>query len=277
MSPSDAGFVHFAGAVTAGDLVSTGSDVSSELPRFAKKPKARLRSHDDWAKAVADRAGSNGPDVAFLRKALARGEALFAAKSPSPKGTPKPPSKAALAKMSVAELLLVRGFASAQVDTVVNPNYLTKGTAGASFESLFLMNDTVVDAFPPALASLRSLKLLGYRNAAPLARMLASLGVLAGLVELTIADTALAALPDVIGDLANLEHLEVRGNGALTTLPAAVGKLRSLRALHLTDNAITTLPSTLAELVHLEKVVVNEEALVWPAGLAKLQAAARPR
>lgn len=273
VSPSDAGFVHFAEGLAARDVVSAGSDVESDLPRFGAKPAARVRARDEWSAKIMKAAGSNGPDVAFLRRALTRGDALFEGDG----ARAKVPSKAALAKMSVTELLGVRGFASAQIDTVVNPNYLTKGDPAQGFDSIVLMNDTVVEAFPPALATLRSLKILGYSEAGPLARMLDSLGTLTGLRELIVADTALTALPEAIGALASLEHLEVRGNANLTTLPESVAALRALRSIHLTDNALQTLPVGLAGLPRLEKIVVREDGLVWPPALAKVQAAARPR
>ncbi len=244
---SDAGFAVFRGAVTSRERhVSIG--VESDVPVFAKAPKGKLL--DRWV----------GPsEPAELHAALGRGDSF--APPPAPKGTKKPPNNAALAKLSIAEVLTISGFSKMMFEgEKVNPNWLTKGTPGCALQSLTI-GAALIPAFPAELGSLTELVLLHLDDEQRLAALLRTLPVLRSLTRLRIANCALVQLPDELGALANLEVLELSCNKSLQALPAgAIDKLGKLRQLTVERNAISKLPKGL-DLDRIREVIFEEKAL----------------
>ncbi len=181
LEPSDAGFSAFRGAVTCTDWSQSNTEVESELPTFAKKPKGKQRD-------------APAQSVEKLHEALAAGRAPFPAEVRATGKKPKVISKAQLAAMTQVEALACRGFVSAQVTEPLNANYF--------------------DAFPEELL------FLGPKDAERVAGVLRSLPRLTSLKTLRLIDTSLSELPLEISKLSRLEVLEVRGNKHLTGLPA---------------------------------------------------------
>lgn len=244
---SDAGFAAFRGPVTSRErYVAVGVD--RDVSVFAKAPKGTLLER--WT----------GPsEPAELHAALVRGDSFTP--PPIPKGAKKPPTSAALAKLSIAEVLTVAGFTKMMFEgEKVNPNWFVKGTPGCALESLTI-GAAHIPGFPAELGSLKELVLLHIDDEARLAAMLRTLPVLRSLTRLRIANCALAELPAEVGALANLEVLELSHNKGLKTLPAdAIGKLRTLRTLVVEGNAIAKLPKGL-DLDRIPEVRFDEKAL----------------
>ena len=234
---SDAGFALFRGPVSSRDRV-VSSEVTGGVAMFAKKPKGTARELT--------------ADPIELHERLVRGDELFAAPAPAPAKAKKPPAAAALAKMSVAEVLGVTGFEDMQIqDAKINPQWFRKGKPGCALASLSLLAETYVDAFPPTLKSLTLL------NQADAARTEAMLRVLpASLARLRISGTALARIPAEIAALSALEELELQGNESLTSLPRELGAL-PLRRVMITGNAIAKLD---LDLDRIAEVIVDEPA-----------------
>lgn len=229
VEPSDAGFAVFRGPVTCRHWWAR-VDVERDVPLFAKPPKGKRLER--WT----------GPtEPAELHLALGRGDSF--APAPAPKGTRKTPGNAALAKMSIAEVLTVRGFEKMMFEgEKVNPNWFAKGAAGCALESLTI-GAAYVPAFPAELGTLKELVLLHLTDEERLAQMLRSLPALRSLTRLRIANCALPRLPDEVGALASLEVLELSNNKTLKSVPAGViGKLDRLRKLTVEGTAMTSAP-----------------------------------
>ncbi len=245
---SDAGFALFRGPVTSRDRLVRGTTAGS-VPMFAKKAKGKER--DGFP-------SNESMDPADLHARLVKNVDLFPA---PPKGTKKPPSDAALRKMTVEEVLAVTGFEEMMIqDAEINPNYFRKGKPGDPLKKLQLIAETYITTFPPELASLESLTLLNNSNGKKLATLLRSLPVLRALKRLRIAGTAIDRLPPEVGMLAGLQELELYANKKLTSLPPELGNLARLAKLTVTDNAIERLPNGL-ELDRIPSLNFDEKAL----------------
>jgi hypothetical protein len=245
---SDAGFALFRGPVTSKDRVISSSNVASDVPMFAKKPKGRIQE-------LVEDAG----EPYELHDKLVRGGSVFV--PPLPKGSAKRPSNAELAKMTIAEVLTIKGFSKMQFEgEAVNPNWFAKGNPGCAVESVSIAK-AYVDMFPDELASMKELVLLALDDGKRLDAMLRSLPKLRSLERLRISNCKLDRLPAEIGALEQLEVLELCNNKSLTTLPVVeLNKLAKLRKLWVTDNAIAVLPSGL-ELERIPEVHFDEQAL----------------
>ncbi len=275
---SDAGFTMFRGPVTSLDRIVVDNNVDYAVPRFAKKPVGRTHEHpgEFWSATFAKIVGDEIVEAQDIHDALVAGVPILGpdpVKSKPAKGAAKQVTAAELKAMSIEEVLSLTGFVKAMFEgPAVNPNWLTKGRAGQPLEELHLNSDTVVEKFPAALAALKTLKLLMFRDADNTTKVLSSLGTLTGLETLRIVSTQMTSLPAGLGALSRLRHLELRDNRKLRNLSPLIGKLTALETLELDGNGLAELPTVLAKLPALQRLVVKEpKVTAWPPALERFR------